>query len=288
MSTMVRIGCRSVSLIDRLVFMPLEQWENYGEALRRLREHAGMTQRQLAARVGLSHAMIGAIERAIRKPTPDYSDNFDAALATGGTLRRLWKDAQLRRDVPEWFRDALALESQAVEIREFESLVVPGILQSDEYATHLESTLRQRPDPGTVAKDVETRTGRLPALLSQGALLKFVIPERVLRHQMHSPGLMQRQLGHIAERAEAGECIVQILTEAPCLETGFPFRLIVLKDQVLAYAEGAGGGVLIEHPDKIDRLSERFVRLQSEALPPVHSTRLIRKLEDNYAAAMAD
>ncbi|MDS1270480.1 helix-turn-helix transcriptional regulator [Lipingzhangella sp. LS1_29] len=273
---------------DRIVFMALDQWVKYGEELRRLREQAGMTQRQLADRVGLSHAMIGAIERAIRKPTPDYSDHFDAALETGGTLRRHWKDAHLRRDVPEWFRDALALESQAVEIREFESLVVPGILQNHEYATHLESTLRQRPDPEAVAKDAETRTARLPELVSRGALVKVVIPERVLRHQMHSPGLMQRQLGYMSQRIEAAACTVQVLTEAPCLETVFPFRIILLNDHIVAYAEGAGGGVLINHPDQVNRLVERFVRLQSEALPPAHSLRLIKKLEDNYAAAVDD
>ena len=268
--------------------MTFEQWVKYGDGLRRLREQAGLTQRQLADRVGLSHAMVGAIERAIRKPTPDYSDDFDAALATGGALRRLWKDAHLRRDVPEWFRDALALEAQAVEVREFESLVVPGILQNEEYATHLESTLRPRPAPDTVAKDVATRTGRLPDLLSRDTILKFVIPERALRHQMHGPALMQRQLGHIRKMVEADECTVQLLTEAPCLETVFPFRIIVLKEHIVAYAEGAGGGVLIDHPDQISRLSERFVRLQSEALPPNHSIRLIRKLEDNYAAALED
>ncbi|MBB4933614.1 transcriptional regulator with XRE-family HTH domain [Lipingzhangella halophila] len=266
--------------------MANERWQYYGSELRRLRAQAGLTQRQLGSQVGLSHAMVGALERAIRVPTRDYSDAFDSALATGGALTRIWNDVTGRRDVPEWFKDVLTLEQYANEIREFESLVVPGMLQTEEYARHLESNQHQRPNPEIVDNYVETRIGRLPVTLENGALMTFVIPERVLRHQIGDVAMMRRQLGHIAGKAEGGEFIVQVLVGAPCLAAGPPFRLMDLERQTVGYAESADGGVLVDHPHRVAGMASRFVRLQSEALPPGDSVNLIRKLEDTYASAL--
>lgn len=265
--------------------MTHKQWEEYGQELLRLRTEAGMTQRQLGNKVGLSHTMIGSLERARRTPNSDYSVAFDEALETGGTLSRLLRDVINRRSVPEWFRDALLVEREAVEIREFESLVIPGMLQTEDHAHSLEMAQTRRPNHDLINKYVETRCSRLPSAIERGTIVTFVIPERVLRHPVGDSAIMCRQLAHIAEKAESGEVIVQVLTGAPCLTVGFPLRVIMLETQTIAYAEGADGGVLVDRPDRVERLVERFTRLQSEALPPGLSIELIRKLEIEYAAA---
>lgn len=264
--------------------MEHKEWVEYGSELRRLREEAKLTQRQLGNKVGLSHTMIGSLERARRVPKPEYSASFDRVLETGGTFGRLLRETRSRQSAPEWFRDVLAVEGRAVEIREFESLVIPGMLQTEEYARCLEMAQTRRPNPELVDKDVETRLSRLPAVMQRGAIVSFVLPERVLTHQIGSPEVMRGQLAHIAEKVESGDVFVQVLTGAPCLTVGFPLRVIMLEKQTIAYAEGADGGVLVDNPHRVERLVQRFTRLQSEALPPSLSIELIRKLETEYAA----
>jgi transcriptional regulator with XRE-family HTH domain len=77
--------------------MDYEKWKYYGQELRRLRDRAGLTQRQLASRAGLSHGMIGALERALRAPKADYSEKFDTILETDGILSRVYRDIEQKR-----------------------------------------------------------------------------------------------------------------------------------------------------------------------------------------------
>jgi transcriptional regulator with XRE-family HTH domain len=265
--------------------MTYDQWRHFGTELRRLRRESNLSQDQLGKRVGLSHGMIGMLERAVRSPKPDYCDALDQVLETDGLLSRIWHDVNGRVDVPSWFRNALNLERQAGEIRTFESLVIPGIVQTPRYAAALDAGQRLRPEPQATEEVVKIRTGRLEAVQANDALLSFVLTETVLHNTVGGPDIMREQLGTLADIAESGQAQIQVLRRTTPLAFSYPLIIMTLRRQTVAYAEHAGGGALIDRHEDVERLAYRFARIQAEALPPGESITLIRTLEEKHAVA---
>jgi transcriptional regulator with XRE-family HTH domain len=265
--------------------MANERWKLFGSELRRLRIEAGYTQQQLGSRAGLSPAMVGALERASRVPRADYADVFDTLLATGGVLSRVWQDASSRREVPHWFQDALALERRARVIREFEILVVPGLLQTTDYARALETASQHYPDAEKVEQLVTRRTGRW-SNLREDLATQFVIPAGVLRYVIGTPEVMADQMMFLQKRAQEDGVRIQILENAPGLAARYPFRLMTLNQQPVAYVEHADGGSVVDHPDRVRTLEEVFHHLQAESLPSQESLTLIRKMGEIYESTV--
>lgn len=113
----------------------------FGVELRKWREHAGMSQPKLARAIPISQSQVSAIERGNKGTTPAQIRRFDQVLTTGGALIRRWEDLQQDgRGFPSWFAGVVAVERQASEIREYAPLLVPGLLQTLEYAR---ASLRQ-------------------------------------------------------------------------------------------------------------------------------------------------
>jgi transcriptional regulator with XRE-family HTH domain len=115
----------------------------FGAELRRLRAAADLSQEELGQRVTYSASLIGMIETARRAPSRDLAERCDAALDTGGALTRLWPLVS-QEALPRWFQPFAELERAATSIRSWEPLVVPGLLQTEDYA-------RRRSRPGSPA-----------------------------------------------------------------------------------------------------------------------------------------
>ena len=84
----------------------------YGFELRRLREAAELTQRQLGDILNYTGSLVGQIETARKVPTREFSERVDAALGTGGLLSRL-VPLVMRTQLPAWFQQVAELESRA-------------------------------------------------------------------------------------------------------------------------------------------------------------------------------
>lgn len=109
----------------------------FGAELRRLRADADLSQEQLAEQINYSPALVGVVETARRMPSRDFASRCDAALQTDGALARLWP--LVTRDVlPTWFRPWVQdVESEATTLRSWEPLIIPGLLQTPDYARAL-------------------------------------------------------------------------------------------------------------------------------------------------------
>ena len=105
----------------------------FGERLRRLRDERGWTQDELGARMGCSGSHISAVETGRRSPTPRFSVSADKALGTGDQLERQGR-AVRNTAILDGFPEYAAHETRAAEIRLFELGIVPGLLQTPEYA----------------------------------------------------------------------------------------------------------------------------------------------------------
>lgn len=255
------------------------QWQRFGLELRRQRELSGVSQAQLAQTTGWSPSMISALQQGARTPKRDHAEALDTALNTGGLLTRLWQELVNQRDVPEWFRDAVLIERRATEIREYEPLVIPGLLQTTDYAyamlegrynTHLSDQVRQM---------AQARAARLPAIQDHRPLLWFVVREAVCGRVVGTETILKDQLGYIIELVEAGIVQFQVLPDAPvspglCL----PFRVSSLGPvQSVVYVEHALGGETSDDPEQVSEMMTLFGALQAAAVAPRDSLDLVKK-----------
>lgn len=109
-------------------------WEFFGTELKRRREDAGLTQAELGLRVFVSGGYIGQFEQAIRKPQLDVAQRIDGVLRSDGIFERLCRKLIDDPRYAEYFARAAELESLATEIHEFAPALVPGLLQTKDYA----------------------------------------------------------------------------------------------------------------------------------------------------------
>jgi transcriptional regulator with XRE-family HTH domain len=105
----------------------------FADEMRAARDRAGLTQDELAARVNYSTTLVAMVESLKRVPQADLAARLDDVLGTPGTFGRLQE--RLRAlPFPASFRPFAAYEDLAVALRNFENCLVPGLLQTEDYA----------------------------------------------------------------------------------------------------------------------------------------------------------
>lgn len=257
----------------------------WGAECQRLRRLAAKTQQEIAESLHVSAVTVSSWETGRRLPNQDIVEHLDAILSTGGALTRLRHELVSRKDVPEWFRDEVLLERRAHEIRHYQPLVVPGLLQIEAYAHTLIAARHGRSDSAPVRRLVKTRTERLGALARAEPLLWFVIRQAVLEQPVGGSDVMSIQLAEIVDLVEREQVRVQILSHGGgTIGLCDSFRLMTLSEtQSVAFVEHTVGSTLFDHPERVNELSRLFGFISAEALSQSESISLIRKInEEQY------
>ncbi len=259
----------------------------FGAMLRRYRAKAGMSLEQLGARVYLSDDMVGKIENGQRVPTEQFAAACDAVpeLNTGGALselRDLLKDHLKQRAYPAWFARWPDLEAAATVLRSFEMVVVPGLLQTQDYARALLAN-RIGVQPDNVDEVVAARMARQSILArANPPELWVVIDEAVLHRPVGGPCVMREQINHMMNAARGSNVVVQVIPAAVGVHDGFPGAGFVVADFAdaphVAYQDTAVRGQLIEDADDIAVLMATWDRLRAEALPRTASLDLMEEV----------
>src|SRR6266851_2442991 len=182
----------------------------FGSELRRCRVVADMSQEQVGQQISYSAALVGLVENAKRVPSRDFAERCDDALATGGALARLWPLVS-REMLPGWFRPWIEIEHEATALRSFEPLVIPGLLQTPEYARTL---LAAQPaaSEDELEQLVVTRMERQVILSRENPPhLWCLLDEGSLRRCIGGAKTMHDQLLHLAEMARCPKVAVQVM-----------------------------------------------------------------------------
>jgi hypothetical protein len=176
----------------------------------------------------------------------------------------------------------IAYEAEAVELRNFEPTLVPGLLQTEDYARAVnsvgretdEEAIEQRVRVRLTRQEVLARTPtplRLHAILSEAALLFEVGGQEVLR----------AQLEHIARLEARPNITVQVLRFAAGAtladQGGFSVLAFGQEEPPLGYCETVGGELFLESPREIGRLTTVFDHLKTLAMSPAESVTYIRE-----------
>ncbi|MDN3297741.1 helix-turn-helix transcriptional regulator [Streptomyces ficellus] len=254
----------------------------YGAELRRLREAANMSQKQLGDCIFVTGSLVGMIELARRVPTREFSERVDAALMTGGILTRL-HGLVMRHQLPHWFQPYAEMEARATYISTFQTQVVYGLLQTEAYAR----ALLEVDHADKVDEMVAARLDRQRILeRQQPPVLCVVLDEALLLREIGSREVMRDQLAHLLNFRERQWVQIQVLPLSVGQHAGTIGAFNLLRfdgDPDLFYADGYDCPHMSANSDLIRKRSLGYARLQAAGLSPEDSAALIaRVMEERY------
>lgn len=263
----------------------------FGTRVRRLRTAAGLTQAELGARTHVVGTRITQIERASgAKPTLELARALDAVLGADDLLVELWPYVY-REAFPDWSRKFMEYSERAVAIRQYAAHVVPGLLQTEDYARAVLGLDALLDDEEQLEERVTARMGRQERLgSSDRPELGVILDEAVLRRPVGGHAVMRKQLSRLLDAAEERHITVQVLPfdQGGHEAMGGSLTVLILPDgSEVAYTEGSDYGQLIEEPVNVSRYKVIYDRLREAALPPIMSLDMIRStMEGNYRGAL--
>ncbi|WP_210586760.1 helix-turn-helix transcriptional regulator [Streptomyces sp. GESEQ-35] len=254
----------------------------YGFELRRHREAAGLTQRQLGDILNYTGSLVGQIETARKLPTPEFSQRADAALETGGLLYRL-VDLVLRSQLPAWFRQTAELEARATEICTFQTHMVHGLLQTKAYVRAVLGVLDETNlDDRTAVRLARQRIFEK----EEPPVFWMILSEAALYQEIGGREVMREQLVHLLGFESNPRINVQVLPFSAGAHAGLQGSFNVYRfpgDPTIVYTEGYGSGHPSANPDTVKDCSLRYDHLQAAALSLRDSAELIRRvMEERY------
>ncbi|MET9848043.1 helix-turn-helix domain-containing protein [Streptomyces ossamyceticus] len=264
---------------------PSDSLRTWGAVTQALREHAGYSRAEFADLVRFSKHTVESVEQGRRMPDVTYVERADELLGNTGALR---KSSQYvtrgRGDVglAAWFRQWARLERVAVSLCTYECRVVPGLLQSRDYARAVfEGTVPVTPDD-QLDSFMDRRMERQRMLSERPTTpFSFIVEEHVFRRRFGDGTRMRGLFDHVLELSAPRNVTLQIVP----LEAGLhacldgPVRLLETpKGQRYAYSEGQQNGRLICDAKEVSLLHQRYDTLRSQALNAKDSRALLERL----------
>ncbi|WP_086804926.1 helix-turn-helix domain-containing protein [Streptomyces caniscabiei] len=250
----------------------------FGQAMKTLRLRAGLDREEFGRRIGYSTATVASYEQGRRTPSPLTIDKADEVLAADGLLC-LWKEQVERAQYPVFFQGMAALEKEAVELVAYDTLVVKGLLQTEEYMRALLALRRPPLDEETIEQRVTARLARHDIFERRPApFLSFVLDESVLHRPYGGQTVLRGQLEHLLLIGQKRNVEIQIMPVNREDNAGMngPFTVVTRKDgKKFVYAEAQGIGSLQTDPEQGVLAAARYGIIRSQALSPRESLELI-------------
>ena len=272
MSRLVRVAVPVVyrwcaMAVQTRVDAPDSMRRYFAAELRRLRTERGLSQEQAAKLMTFSPSLVAEVEKLRRVPTEPFARRCDEVFDTGGHFTRMAR--AMPRGYPKWFQPFVKLEAEAVALHSFEVQVVPGLLQTEDYARAVLNTWPPR-KPAEIERQVRARLQR-QSILARDDMprLWFVLDESVLRRPMGEHSLMAEQLSHLVEIADRPNVSLQVLpySKAKQAPTDGSFVLLKLPSRErLLYIEGPGNGRLIPDDEIVESYTDALDAARCQAL----------------------
>ncbi|WP_063060782.1 helix-turn-helix domain-containing protein [Nocardia sienata] len=264
--------------------------EALGARLRELRRQAGLTNRRLAQLCGWHESKVSKIEFARIRPSADdiraycrhcgAEDQLPDLLATSNTIEVAYLEWRkiLGTGLGRRQQKSLKLEAAATHIRDFQPQIVPGLLQTAEYAAaKLRRGIEFHRIPDDVENAVSKRMERQRILYQRDHLFHFLIAEQALYTTVGDDAVMIGQLDRLSSligmpRVTIG--IVPFTAEALVVSTNF-----AMFDNRLVMVEGTAAELTITQPREIDVYGRAFDALAGQSVTGEAARGLIHKAQ---------
>ncbi|MFE3519571.1 helix-turn-helix domain-containing protein [Streptomyces sp. NPDC059166] len=277
---------------------PAVRRRKLGEELRALRHTSGLTSREAAALLGWHQSKVSRIETGASGVTPrDVTRLLDVYGVDDRQLRSLlqtlagsaggggngWWHAY-RGLIPPQYRDFISLESQASTARTLETSVVPGLLQTADYARAVTRSSLDGLPSAQLDSLVEVRLARQGVLMGPRPLrLSAVLDEAVLRREVGGPGVMREQLRHLTEIAQLPHVTLQLLPfeKGSYIGLSGPFVIFSFEttsDLDVVVLDHLTSSLYLERREDLEAYSSAFRTMRAHALSPERSLDLIARI----------
>ncbi|WP_266433560.1 helix-turn-helix transcriptional regulator [Streptomyces sp. NBC_01764] len=253
-----------------------------GELLRIQRGRMGLTQKEAGELLLVSESIFGAYERAERIPPIEFLKDADKGLDAKGALLACIEIIE-REKYPPTFLDWVRLERQARVISAYETMLIPGLLQTPAYARALYEARRPAYTEEEIERHVTARLERQSVFRrNPPPYVGYVIEESVLERDLGSEEVLREQLQHILQCSlrMKHHLTVQVMPTKRYTHAGLmgPLKLMSTGEgRNLVYEEARGGDRLIHKPEQVSDLFDLFGILRAEALDPWESAKLIKQ-----------
>jgi len=263
-----------------------------GVELANYRRRTGLDQAEAARRADISRGKMSHLETGERRQQPaDIAKVLAAYSAPQHEINRLTSLAEVPDEstwwgawsnvVSDWFGTFIGLERLATKEFVFEPIVLPGLLQTENYARELSrSSQRVRVDHSE--RVVELRMERAQRLTAEDPLhLHAAINEQALRLRVGSPEIMHAQYEHLIKLAKRPNITLHVVVPDRGAHQATTGQFVVLdfdKARPIIYVEMQDGAMYVQHPGEVDTYRESARSLEEVALPPEDSARFVADL----------
>ncbi|MEV0785519.1 helix-turn-helix transcriptional regulator [Streptomyces sp. NPDC050423] len=258
---------------------PPAAWRYCGDQLKRWRTRAGVSREELGAAAKYAPDTIKSMEQGVRMPTPQLLDAADALLRAEGLLSAA-KHFVRREKFPARAQDFMGRESEAISLWWYETVLVPGLLQTKSYAQALIGNHSPPLDEETVEARVSARLERQAILRRKPPVaLSFVLYEAVLR----GPHVDRGQLIQLLELGQLRNVSVQVMPFERAIPAALLGPVVLLESsdhERLAFDEGQFDSRLSSDPSMVSMTSERLSMIRMEALGVRESADFIERMVD--------
>ncbi|ROO58758.1 helix-turn-helix protein [Micromonospora sp. Llam0] len=257
------------------------------EILRQLRSERSVTQDQVGEAILVSGSLIAAFEQGRLVPQPDTAARLDQFFGSGDRVRKAAAEAAEARELERerrrmaqavWFRPWVQLEESATALRYYEASLIPGLLQTEEYARSvLDSGLRSQRE---VDEQLAVRMERQSVVLGREdpAICVFMMDVAALRSA--HPAMAKAQLERLLADSERHRTFVHVVPDGVGMHIGrsVSFVLASLDNGALAgYMEDIFEGRLVTAPARVTGLDRAWHTVNALALNAAQSRDLIRQ-----------
>jgi transcriptional regulator with XRE-family HTH domain len=265
--------------------------------MRQLRHDADLTVDDVAQRLLCSATKISRLETGQRNiALRDVRDLCTVYGVSDGERERLMTMARQSRERAWWqaheldpeYSHYIGLEVAAGALRDFESAVIPGLLQTEQYARSLITGI----EPSVPADVLDTRIAtrlRRQQLLTRtdppAPRLAVVVDESAFRRVVGGRAVMREQLAAVVKAAALPNVTLRIIPfdagAHPGMDSTFTileFAQALVPDVV--YVETVVGSQCLERPAELDQFRHAFEELERRSLSPARSVAMIETIAD--------
>ena len=278
---------------------PTVRRRRLGSELRKLRELKGMTAEEVASRLLVSQSKISRLENGRRsisqRDVRDLCNVYGVEdMRIVDSLMQMAKESRQQGwwhafgDIP--YSVYIGLETEAASLRVFEPQVVPGLLQTEGYASAVIAGNLPEASPEQVDKRVNVRMRRQERITDPDGPLRMwaVIDEAALCRRVGDPHTMREQLVHLVELSHLPHVTVQVLPFQAGAHPGLSGQFAVLEftdatDATVVYLEGVTSDLYLEKDTDVQAYSVMYEHLRAQALSADDTRQFITDAGQRYA-----
>ncbi|MFF2650998.1 helix-turn-helix domain-containing protein [Streptomyces sp. NPDC058045] len=256
-------------------------WRYCGSQIKLWREQTGVSRNALAAEAHYDYEYVKSMENGRRRPTRQLLHAADQLCGAGGKL--IAAQEYLKPEpFPARTQAFVAVEAEAIAMHSYEPLLIPGLLQTAEYARALIGSSCPPLDDETVEERVTARVRRQEIVVRKpGVIFGFVIYEAALRSVLGDAAVMREQLMHLTEVGRQRNVSIQVLPIGPGAGVALNGGITLLEtaDHVdYAFVEGQETSALYAEADKVSALTRKHGMIRMHALSVEESAKFIEKV----------